>query len=289
MKIKIIILLIHCLFLTSCKADNPSLNFSAPIQIVDNRPFVKVNIKGKAFHFVIDTGGFNSIETEIAQELGLDLRNKFQMPGAGEKTVDAWTTVIDTFSIGENKFQNRRFYTLPLKTIKENLKLPFLDGIIGYDFFSDSILQLDYPNKQVNFLNKFAGQNGMSFAIYGSHIPKLKVEIDGIESEFVIDTGDRSQLTLGQNFSRAVLAKNQYELSEEKVTGYGLGGAIMARTFELKSLKFGTTEAKSILTRIPNLKGGVFAQSDFNGSIGSGLLKNYKITLDYQNKLLFVE
>jgi hypothetical protein len=282
------LVLLLCYLVTGCQSKESLPEFSVPIEIADNRPFVAVKIKEKTFHFVVDTGGYNSIETEIAKELNLNLANKFQMPGAGEKTVDAWTTTIDSFSIGEKSFTNRKFFALPLKEIKENLKLPYLDGIIGYDFFGDSVLQLDYPNKKVSFLSKFEGKTGVPFSIYGSHIPQISVEIDGIKSAFVIDTGDRSQLTLGQKFSEQVLAKNSYQLSEEKITGYGLGGAIMARTFELKSLKFGAVEAKNVLTRIPNLKGGVFAQSDFKGSIGSGLLKNYKVTFDYRNKVFFI-
>lgn len=273
----------------ACSADEPLPEFSAPIQIVDNRPFVEVKINNKAFYFVIDTGGFNSIELEVAKELNLELRNKFQMPGAGEKTVDAWQTTIEKFSIGGKDFAKRRFYVLPLKEIKEALKMPFLDGIIGYDLFGESVLQIDYPNQKVVFLPKYEAKNGIPFSIYGSHIPQLSVEIDGIGSEFVIDTGDRSQLTLGQQFSENILKKHKYVLSEEKITGYGLGGAIMARTFNLKSLKIGTIEAKNVLTRIPNVKSGAFSQSSFKGSIGSGLLKNYKVTFDYRKKEIFIE
>ena len=283
------LILFFSFLVTGCQSKESLPEFSEPIEIVDNRPFVEVKIKDKTFHFVIDTGGFNSIEKEVAEELNLTLNNKFQMPGAGEKTVDAWSTTIDSFSIGEHKFANRKFYVLPLKEIKESLKLPYLDGIIGYDFFGQMVLQLDYPNKKVSFLNNFTGKNGVPFSIFGSHIPKITVEIDGIKSEFVIDTGDRSNLTLAQTFSTEVFAKNQYVLSESKITGYGLGGPIYAQTFELNSLKFGAAEAKKIITRIPTLKSGVFTQSGFYGSIGSGLLKNYKVTFDYQNKLFFVE
>lgn len=278
------------LFLTaSCQSVKPLPEFSVPIEIVDNRPFVAVKIKERTFHFVLDTGGYNSIETEAAKELNLELRDKFQMPGAGEKTSDAWSTTIENFSVGNQNFTNRKFYVLPLKEIKEALKLPYLDGIIGYDFFGKSVLQIDYPNKKASFFTRFTGKEGTPFTIYGSHIPQVEVEIDDTKSRFVIDTGDRSNLTISQKISSELVKQNKYELSEEKITGYGLGGAITARTFELKSFKFGTIQATKIITRIPNIKGGVFAESGFNGSIGSGLLKNYKVTFDFEKKLLFVE
>lgn len=289
MKKQVVLITFLCVLVINCQSVESIPEFSAPIEIVDNRPFMAVKIKDKTFHFIIDTGGYNSIELETAKDLNLELRDKFQMPGAGEKTVDAYSTTIDSFEIGGKGFANHKFYVIPLKEIKESLKLPYLDGIIGFDFFGESVLQIDYPNKKIGFLTKYEGKNGVPFSIYGSHIPQLSVEIDGIKSEFILDTGDRSQLTLGQKFSEQVLKQNQYTLSEEKITGYGIGGAIMARTFDLKSLKFGTAEAKEILTRIPNVKSGGFARSNFMGSIGSGLLKNYRITLDYRNKVFFIE
>lgn len=280
-----------CLFVSTlnCQSNQPPSDFIVPFVLTDNRPFIVLKIKEQVFHFVVDTGGYNLIDLDAARKLGLELQNPSRTSGAGEQTVETWTTTIDSYSFGGKTFINQRFNVLSLKNIKEGLNLPFLDGIIGYDFFRDSILQIDYPNKKVSFLNSHEGKNGIPFTIYGSHIPKIKVEIDGIESEFILDTGDRSQLTLSKHFSEKLFEKSKYELSEEKISGYGIGGPIMAKTFDLKSLKFGNIDEKSIVTRIPNVKSGGFAQSSFYGSIGSGLLKKYKVTLDYQKKLIYFE
>ena len=280
-----------CLFVSTLNCQSaPTLSeFSTPIVITDNRPFVEVKIKGETFHFVVDTGGYNLIELEAAQKLRLELTNPARTDGAGEQTVETWTTTINSYSFSGKTFTNQRFNVLSLKSIKEGLNLPYLDGIIGYDFFGSSILQVDYPNKKVSFLNSYEGKNGVPFTIYASHIPLIKVEIDGIESEFILDTGDRSNLTLSKHFSEKLFEKSQYEISEEKITGYGIGGPIMAKTFNLKSLKFGAVEATNILTRIPNVKSGGFARSSFYGSIGSGLLLKYKVTLDYRKKLIYFD
>ena len=273
----------------NCQSFKNLPEFTAPIQITDNRPFVEVKIKEKKLYFVIDTGGFNLIDTDRAKELGLELSNPSRTSGAGEQTVEVWRTTIESFSIGDKTFNNQQFNVLSLKNIKDGLNLPYLDGIIGYDFFGSLVLQIDYPNQKFSILNNYTGKNGTPFSIYGSHIPKLKVEIDGIESEFVLDTGDRSQLTLSKNFSKQILEKAKYELSEEKITGYGIGGAILANTFELISLQVGSVGFEKVLTRIPNVKSGAFAQSSFNGSIGSGLLRKYKVTFDYPNNLIYFE
>ncbi len=280
-----------CFFVSNlnCQSVKTSPEFSAPIEITDNRPFVAVKIKDKTLQFVVDTGGFNLIDLENAKELGLELTNQSQTGGAGEQKVDVWTTTVEAFSIVEKTFTNQRFNVLSLKNIKEGLNLPYLDGIIGYDFFGSSVLQIDYPNKKVSFLNSYGGKNGIPFIIYSSHIPKIKVEIDGLESDFILDTGDRSNLTLSKHFSEKLFETSRYELSEEKITGFGIGGPIMAKTFDLKSLKFGQIESQNVLTRIPNVKSGAFANSSFYGSIGGGLLQKYKVTLDYRKKLIYFE
>lgn len=280
-----------CFFVSTlnCQSNQTLSEFSAPIIITDNRPFVEVKIKDETFHFVVDTGGYNLIDLDAAKKLSLDLANPTRTGGAGEQTVETWTTTIGAYSFGGKTFNNQRFNVLSLKNIKEGLNLPYLDGVIGYDFFGSSILQFDYPNKKISFLSSYEGKNGVPFTIYASHIPRFKVEIDGIESEFILDTGDRSNLTLSRHFGETLFEKNNYELSEDKITGYGIGGPIMAKTFEVKSLKFGQIEAKNFTARIPNLKSGAFAQSTFFGSIGGGLLLKNKVTIDYQKRLVYFE
>lgn len=287
----ILSILFFCLFLFSlnCQSAQNNIELSVPLVINDNRPFIVVKIKNEVFHFVVDTGGYNLIEMDAARKLGLELTNQSQTSGAGEQRVDAWTTTVDAYSLGGKTFTNQRFNVVSLKNIKEGLGLPYLDGIIGYDFFRDSVLQFDYPNKKVNFLKSYEGKNGIPFTIYNGHIPKFKVEIDGIESEFIFDSGDRSQLTLSKHFAEKLFEKSRYNLSEERITGYGIGGPITAKTFELKNLRFGAVEVANILTRIPTIKSGAFTQSDFTGSIGNALLLKYKVTIDYPKKLIYFE
>jgi predicted aspartyl protease len=285
----VFLILSALLFIPGCRAAQPPAVFNSPIEITDNRPFVPVTINGRTYHFVIDTGGYNSIDADAARELGLELTGKFQMPGAGEKTVDAWHTELDSFSVGGSEFTKRRFYVLPLGGIKEALKLPYLDGIIGYDFFGDGVLQLDYPNKRASVINEYTGTDPIRFTIQGSHLPEIAVTANGIESRFVIDTGDRSSLTISQSFAERLGGQKPLALSDEEFTGFGLGGPIMARTFTLGSLKIGGTETHDVLTRVPTIKGGAFNRPGFNGSIGSGFLKAYRVTFDYKHGRLYLE
>lgn len=291
MKRVLISIFCFCLFSLSlnCQPAETSPKVTVPIQITDNRPFVEVMIKDKIFYFVVDTGGFNLIDLDAAKSLDLKLTEQTQTGGTGEETVDTWTTKLDSFFIGERNFKKWKFYVLSIKNIKEGLKLPYLDGVIGYDLFRNSIIQIDYPKKTFSILPSFEGKNGIPFTLFGSHIPKIKVEIDGIESEFILDTGDRSQLTLSKKFSQKLIEQNKYQLSEEKITGHGIGGPIQAKTFDLKSLKFGNVSEENVLTRVPTLTRGAFAEDNFYGSIGSGILKKYRVTIDYRKRLIYFD
>lgn len=275
------------IFTYDCRSAKTQTEFSAPLEIVDNRPFVKVEIKGKTLYFIVDTGAINAIEAERAAELGLKEENRFQTGGVGNERVEAWTTTIETYKVGDREFPAAQFTAIPLKNIKEGLKLPYLDGILGYGFFRNFALQIDYPNKTVRFLNDYEGRNGVPFTMQGSSIPRVKTQIDNIPTEFIIDTGDRSELTLSKNVFDQLAG--QYPLSEEKITGYGIGGPVYAKTFNLNNLQVGETGFKNVLTRIPTNKSGAFARNDFLGSIGSGLLKKYKLTVNYRTNILYLE
>jgi hypothetical protein len=44
-----------------------------------------------------------------------------------------------------------------------------------------------------------------------------------------------------------------------------------------------------VATRVPMLKTGAFADKNIDGSIGGGVLKQYKFTIDYKKQQLYFE
>jgi hypothetical protein len=58
-----------------------------PFELIDNRVFVEVRLNGQGpFHFILDTGtGGFSIVDDVAQKLGLQVKDAGEGGGVGEK------------------------------------------------------------------------------------------------------------------------------------------------------------------------------------------------------------
>ena len=114
----------------------------------------------------------------------------------------------------------------------------------------------------------------------------VSVTINGtLPLKFIVDTGDRSAFTLYRKFSQKTHLDKIFTGKAEVLSGYGVGGPIPAQISTLQSISLGRgLQLNDVLSRLPNTKGGVFAQSDQGGSIGNEILKRFTVTFDYPHK-----
>lgn len=263
--------------------------FSVPFTLVDNRPFIQVTLNGRAFHFILDCGADYGMDLQTAKTLGLKLDHQGTQTGAGANEAKVWHSPVATIEIGTVELKNINFLVTDVSEIINNLHLPYLDGFIGYTFMKNYAVQFDYPNSVINFYDKYSGPAPVPFTLYYGSIPRINAAIDGNDATVIVDTGDRTAFTLFSHFALEKGIVKNYTLTDTMITGYGLGGPIYARRLTLKQIQIGKTIVKNIPSRIPTLKTGAFADTNIDGSIGGGILKQYKFTIDYKKKVLYFE
>jgi predicted aspartyl protease len=264
--------------------------FSIPFELIDNRSFIEVTIKQHTFHFILDCGADYGLETKTAKLLNQKLTNPNMMGGgAGAGKVQVYTTTVDTAKIGPISVLKENFLVVDMSEIKEKLHLPYFDGIIGYSFMKDYAVQFDYPHHVINFFRNYSAPAAVPFTMYDGSIPKFAAQIDGENATVIVDTGDRTAFTLLNHYAIKSGIIKSYKLSDTTITGYGLGGPVYARTFSLKQLKVGKLMLANVASRIPMLKSGAFADPAIDGSIGGGVLKQHKFTIDYKTNKLYFE
>ncbi len=308
MKIRIVLLfiLVNLLFLPSCSAQTAATSDAdykigggktstvVPFELFDNRQMIKVKINGQGpFTFGLDTGGRNLVTPEIAEKLGLKLTGEFQTGGAGEKRVTAWWTQVEKVELGEIVATDQRFVVLSLEEIKNAIGFKEFDGLLGSELFRSLTTGIDFEKNELTFTNpekfeyKGAGEI-IPFELAGS-IPEIIGEIDGLRGKLIVDTGDRSSLTLFVPFYQKNNFREKYPDRKNALTGWGVGGGIPSEMIRLKKLKIGETEFSGVVTRLPLVKSGVFTRENQIGSIGSGQLKRFNVIFDYQRKRIILE
>ncbi len=121
---------------------------------------------------------------------------------------------------------------------------------------------------------------------FGGTIPVVAVKIDGIATTVIVDTGDRSSLTLFTPFAKRNGFYGKYPATRDVVTGYGIGGPVRADVFTLPSLDIFGTHLTGVVTRASRQTAGAFVSADRGGSIGTGVLKRFNIVWDYRHKTI---
>lgn len=270
---------------------------SIPFILHDNRIFLKTIIGKKSFHFILDTGGGVVLDTGAADSLLLPKIRQGDIGGTGENPVPLYRTFVDTINMGGLKIINKDAMVISLREIKEALKLDFLDGVVGYEIFQRFITEINFTGSFVTFYEKETFRTPdnvyvIPFSLLNGRIPVIKVNIDGTDAEFIVDTGDRSNLTLFSKFSDENDFRNRYILSDTVMTGYGLGGPINGQQLKIRNVKLNEAlTVTDVTARIPAVRAGAFNRSDsIKGSVGNGLLKQFnKIIFDYFSRILYIE
>jgi hypothetical protein len=276
-------------FALCLRAQNKPL-FSVPFQLIDNRPYIEVRVKQHTFHFILDCGADYGLEAKTAKLLNQKMVDPMTMGGgAGAGKVKVWSTMVDTAKIGPVAVSKTKFLVVDMSEIITKLHLPYLDGIIGYQFMKDYAVQYDYPHRRINFYSAYSAPSPIPFTLYGGSVPQFNAKIDGINAIVIVDTGDRTAFTLLNHFAIQTGIIKRYPLTDTMVTGFGLGGPVLARRFKLHQLQVGNLKLANIASRIPMAKTGAFADPRIDGSIGGGVLKQYKFTIDYKKQQLYFE
>ncbi|MEQ8627329.1 hypothetical protein [Ekhidna sp.] len=283
--------------LLSCSSQQEKLEEPESIlfQLVDNRPYIEIEVNGIKGKFIVDTGGVHGMNTDFAEKAGVKKGRSFMIQGGGNGEQEAWYGEKTAFHIVGTSIQTQSDgpIILNLNPIRDSLSLPFADGVLGLDLFRKYDLSINYPNRRMTFYVKgnhpTDGYEVVPFTFYRNQIPMIKMHIGEIEGEFTVDTGDRSMLTTFEGFYSRLDTAN-IELSELRRTGYGVGGPVMAREYVLPSVKISEElQFLSVKTRVPDHSAGAWSRSTHAGNLGSGILKDYEVIFDYDKQEMLLK
>jgi predicted aspartyl protease len=177
---------------TNCSADVP-MRFYGTSPAVE----VEVNRSGK-FLFLIDTGAQGIARADLS------LVTKLALKSVGKQEIDDGTSatslVVDKYVLDEIRLGDMVVTGAPASARDYN-RTPFLAdiaGILGFGFFKDCLLTLDYKRKRVRVtsgaLAKANGRDVLPFRDDGG--PFVPLSLGAFRTEALIDTGSQLGLLL---------------------------------------------------------------------------------------------
>lgn len=264
---------------------------TVPFMLFDNRILVRATINGNGpFTMIVDTGTYTVVITpSVARRLGLATRPGGPAHGAGSNPVAVGASQLNTLDIGALRFGDLHTDVLDLTAIQHAFGFAHLDGIIGYSVLGKLRVGIDMDNERLTLsygpLTSPTSAVSVPFIVNDNDIPQIAASVDGVAGAFVIDTGDRSSLTLFRSFAEA----HHFYLDapvRNAITGIGIGGPIYSDVMRTDVSLFGAT-IRGVVTRASRDRAGVFATGTQAASIGTGLLRRFNLVFDYPGKRIF--
>src|SRR5437016_8843235 len=122
-----------------------------PFELTSNVIFLQVRVNGsEPLWFVLDTGAAGTVlDASRAKMLGLKVSGGGNIEGAGENTAAAGMAKDVPFNLTGLDFQAREIAVLPLSNLNHYVGR-VVDGILGHNFFSRFVVEIDYAARTLN-------------------------------------------------------------------------------------------------------------------------------------------
>lgn len=261
------------------------------IEFVKNKIVLPVEIQGKSYRFILDTGAPNIISKEIESILEPELIESIPITDINEQKEKLDVVLVKNLKLGSVIFENTASLVYDFNA-NPVFKCFNIDGFIGSNMLRNSIIQIDKKKKLLVLTDgekKLTLDKKKSSKIKfvdDQSSPYLWVDLKGTDSGkelLLIDLGaDNIYNVSRENYS--ILEKKQIFniLGEsEGASSLGLFGNVSKNSqyrLLLPTLKINNSELKNIITETTN---------DSNSKIGSKLLDFGVMTINYRNKRFY--
>ena len=255
------------------------------------------------FNMILDTGTDPSVvDSKIASDI-----TWFQIPLGGQGSSAASDRIEVTLptpidiKVGGVPAARKMFLGIDLSSFSERLGKP-VHGILGHNFISDHVLEIDYPARTIRFHEASTTTANemdevdvrrivlpMAF-LEGENFPLIEdFHVSGKPLKVTLDTGSNSNLTL---YSPAVPYLGLEETYKEAVavTSESYGGSVEKSIARLTGIAIGHWELEdqdvSLITSGPQADTPLQVRG---GNLGNGILKKFVVTLNYDARWVSLE
>jgi hypothetical protein len=261
---------------------------------------LNVSLNGRPpIGWILDTGADQEvINSPLVEQFGLKTYGKSITTGGGGST-DYDYAAGATFTLPGVELRNQHVIVLDQTGLERALGVP-LGGILGYDFISRFVIEIDYGTKLLTLhdpkswtyhgdglIVPVTFDNGIPFAHATISVP-TKPDIPAF---FVLDFGASETMTLTSPF---VKANDLARLAQTGTTvnrSAGLENQFFTQNNvrgRIEKLKLGPLTAENIPINMSVNTQGAYASANFSGTVGESLYRRYHVFLDFpRNRVIF--
>lgn len=261
---------------------------SIPYENINGKIILNVNIKGKTYKFILDTGAPTSISSELFNELNPPLISKIPISDANNKTDSLSVVRLSEIEIGDATFSN-----IPTLVVKNNIIFECfkIDGFIGSNLLRNSVLQIDHKSKSIIITNDnkkltLDQKNSSDLFLDNQSSPIITTYLKNkkkVKEQLLLDLGMNGFYDLSLNnfnlfnkygiFKVIATAKGSNSMGLFGVAEDAVQHRILLPQMEISNFKISNISAETTI--------------DDNSRIGSKILEFGVVTIDYKNKKFY--
>ncbi|WP_447951277.1 PDZ domain-containing protein [Chryseobacterium koreense] len=272
-----------------------------PFQFINNLVFIPVNINGVDLTFLLDSGVNETILFSLEnKDVNFNNVEKIKFSGLGEtKTIEGLKSENNLVSIGKNLKDSKHTVFIILDqdiNFSAHIGIP-VNGIIGYEFFQNHPVQIDFNSKKITvfndehtFLRKSKKFQEFPITIEGNK-PYITAGVEmvdkRVDSKMLIDLGNSDAVWL---FPKLIDNFVYNRPNIEDYLGQGFNGDIYGKRSRIHRLYLRDFVFEKPLTAMPdeysiqNLR----LVPDRKGSVGSEILRRFFVIFNYPEKKIYL-
>lgn len=276
---------------------------TVPIVLINNLVFIPIKVNGVELNFLLDTGVEETILFSLEDNPEVNFYNseKISLRGLGsDAAIEGLKTTNNILELEGVKANQQLIYVILDQSfnLSSQIGIP-VNGIIGYNFFKDNLVRIDYASKRVIFYkndDKNRKKIEKKFDKTAITIDRFKPYLMGItefdnldiDVKLLIDTGNSDSVWLFQNLSSQIKVPSK---NFEDFLGKGFSGDIEGRRARIANFSFDRYNFRRPIVAFPDSSSirNVHMVKDRIGSVGGEILKRFSIVFDYKNELLYLK
>jgi len=276
-----------------------------PIKIIDNLIFVPINVNGVELNLLLDTGVEETILFSLEeQEEEVSFKNveTIKLKGLGKADyIEALKSTNNPLKINNSFIDNNHelYIILDQKfNISSHIGIP-VNGIIGYKFFKNSIVEINYIKKKLIIHRDYSKIQKKLIKRYSKIeisieknkpyiTTKLSLNNNEIKAKLLLDIGNADAIWLfDANNNNIEIPENNFD----DYLGRGFSGEIYGKRAKLDVLKFNEYEFKNLYVAFPDSVSVQSAKMVKNrvGSVGAEITRRFSIFIDYTKEIIYLK
>jgi hypothetical protein len=267
---------------------------SVPFQLVNNHVIVSARINGRGpYPLLVDTGGHNILTPVTAKSLAIGSEGHSTGGGSGEATTVNGYALVSSIEVGGARMRDAMALTLDFSPA--DVEGLVLGGMLGSEFLERFVVEFDYGRKVLTFIDaaQFTATDrrraGTAIAMeFYDHMPQVTGTFEGRPARFNLDTGSRSDVSITAPFADRMGLRGLYPQGITVTDGWGSGGPARSFVVRAERMTLGTVAVARPIAGLSVAKRGVMADENFDGNVGSGLLKRFVVTFDFAGNQLYL-